>query len=170
MNLLDKRFNFSSSKIALLKDDQILTILRDDIPTIPYPNTWDLPGGGREDKETPFECVQREVFEELGITISKDSISWAKVYPEMVDTSKESVFVVGEISQDQIGQIVFGDEGQDWKMMPIKDFLSDDQVYESLKGRLRDWMSQESKRDKMIDEVYGEIQKGYDSYLAEKGK
>ncbi|MGT2951126.1 DNA mismatch repair protein MutT [Streptococcus cuniculi] len=153
MNLLDKRFNFSGSKIALLKDDQILTVLRDDIPTIPYPNTWDLPGGGREGNETPFECVQREVFEELGITISKESIGWVKAYPGLIDLTKDSVFMVGEISQDQIDKIVFGDEGQGWKMMPIEYFLSDDQVYESLKGRLRDWMSQESKRDKMIDEI-----------------
>ncbi len=49
-------------------------------------------------------------------------------------------FMVGEISQDQIDQIVFGDEGQGWKMMPITDFLDDDQVYGSLKERLRDWM------------------------------
>lgn len=140
MTIIDERFDFSGSKIALLNGDQILTILRDDIPTIPFPNTWDLPGGGREDKETPFDCVQREVFEELGITISKDSISWAKVYPGMVDPNKESVFMVGEISQDQVDQIVFGDEGQGWKMMPITDFLKDDQVYGSLKERLRDWL------------------------------
>ncbi|MGQ9412327.1 NUDIX hydrolase [Streptococcus pluranimalium] len=140
MTIIDEQFNFSGSKIALLKEDQILSILRDDIPTIPFPNTWDLPGGGREGEETPFDCVQREVFEELGITISKDSISWAKVYPGMIDPSKDSVFMVGEISQDQIDQIVFGDEGQDWKMMPITDFLKADQVYGSLKERLRDWM------------------------------
>lgn len=143
MTIIDERFAFSGAKIALLKDDQILTILRDNIPTIPFPNTWDLPGGGREDRETPFDCVQREVYEELGIAISKNSISWAKVYPSMVAPSKDSVFMVGAISQDQIDQIVFGDEGQSWKMMPITDFLEDDQVYGSLKERLRDWIRQE---------------------------
>lgn len=141
--ILHQSFDFSGAKIALLKDDQILSILRDHIPTIPFPNTWDLPGGGREGEETPFDCVQREVFEELGIIISKESIIWAKVYPGMVDPNKESVFMVGEISQDQIDQIVFSDEGQGWKMMPITDFLDDDQVYGSLKERLRDWMRQE---------------------------
>ncbi|MDG3142846.1 NUDIX hydrolase [Streptococcus suis] len=143
MTIIDGRFAFSGAKIALLKDDQILTILRDNIPTIPFPNTWDLPGGGREDRETPFDCVQREVYEELGIAISKNSISWAKVYPSMVAPSKDSVFMVGAISQDQIDQIVFGDEGQGWKMMPITDFLEADQVYGSLKERLRDWIRQE---------------------------
>ena len=147
MTIIDGRFGFSGAKIALLKDDQILTILRDNIPTIPFPNTWDLPGGGREDRETPFDCVQREVYEELGIAISKNSISWAKVYPSMIDPSKDSVFMVGTISQDQIDQIVFGDEGQGWKMMPITDFLEDDQVYGSLKERLRDWIRQKSENN-----------------------
>ena len=147
MTIIDGRFAFSGAKIALLKDDQILTILRDNIPTIPFPNTWDLPGGGREDRETPFDCVQREVYEELGIAISKNSISWAKLYPSMIDPSKDSVFMVGAISQDQIDQIVFGDEGQGWKMMPITDFLEDDQVYGSLKERLRDWIRQKSENN-----------------------
>ena len=147
MTIIDGRFAFPGAKIALLKDDQILTILRDNIPTIPFPNTWDLPGGGREDRETPFDCVQREVYEELGIVISKNSISWAKVYPSMIDPSKDSVFMVGTISQDQIDQIVFGDEGQGWKMMPITDFLEDDQVYGSLKERLRDWIRQKSENN-----------------------
>ena len=147
MTIIDGRFAFPGAKIALLKDDQILTILRDNIPTIPFPNTWDLPGGGREDRETPFDCVQREVYEELGIVISKNSISWAKLYPSMIDPSKDSVFMVGAISQDQIDQIVFGDEGQGWKMMPITDFLEDDQVYGSLKERLRDWIRQKSENN-----------------------
>lgn len=142
MELLDKVFDFSGAKIALLNQDQVLSILRDDIPTIPYPNTWDMPGGGREDEESPFDCVQREVFEELGITLSKENVHWARVYPGMIDPTKESVFMVGDISQDQLEQIVFGDEGQGWKMMPIEDFLADEQVYASLKGRLKDYLEE----------------------------
>lgn len=142
MNLLDERFLFSGAKIALINGNHILSILRDDIPTIPYPNTWDLAGGGREDDETPFECVQREVFEELGITISKESIRWAKKYPGMIDPTQESVFMVGDISQEEIDQIVFGDEGQGWKMMPVENFLMDNQVYGSLKIRLNDYLEQ----------------------------
>ncbi|MGT2829777.1 NUDIX hydrolase [Streptococcus hillyeri] len=142
MDLLDERFPFSGAKIALLNGDNILSILRDDIPTIPYPNTWDLAGGGREDNETPFECVQRETFEELGITISKESIRWVKQYPGMIDPTKDSIFMVGTISQADINQIVFGDEGQGWKMMPIEAFLNDDQVYGSLKARLKDYLEQ----------------------------
>ena len=38
MTVLHQTFDFSGCKIALLLGDTILTILRDDIPTIPYPN------------------------------------------------------------------------------------------------------------------------------------
>ena len=40
-------------------------LLRDSKPGIPYPNTWDLPGGHLEEGETPTECVCREMSEEL---------------------------------------------------------------------------------------------------------
>ncbi|HEL0020985.1 TPA: 7,8-dihydro-8-oxoguanine-triphosphatase [Streptococcus equi subsp. zooepidemicus] len=45
MKLLDKTVHFSGAKLALISNGKILTILRDAIPTIPYPNMWDLPGG-----------------------------------------------------------------------------------------------------------------------------
>ena len=61
-NLLSRSFEFSGCKIALLCDDKLLTILRDDISTIPWPNMWELPGGGREGEETPFECVATRGF------------------------------------------------------------------------------------------------------------
>lgn len=134
MDLLDELDHFSGAKIALLNHNYVLSILRDDIPTIPYPNTWDLPGGGRDEKETPFECVQREVFEELGILLSKENIVWAKTYPGMIDPTKESVFMVGMIEQAQLDSIVFGGEGQGWKMMTVEEFLRDDKVYGNLKG------------------------------------
>ncbi len=49
---------------------QILLLLRDDIPTIPYPNMWDLPGGHVESNETSEECIVREMEEEMGLEIS----------------------------------------------------------------------------------------------------
>lgn len=48
---------------------QILLLLRDDIPTIPYPGKWDLPGGGVEEGETPAVAVAREMKEELDLEI-----------------------------------------------------------------------------------------------------
>jgi len=48
---------------------KVLLLLRNDIPTISYPNTWDLPGGGVDDGEKPEEAVAREMKEELDLDI-----------------------------------------------------------------------------------------------------
>lgn len=135
--------DFTGCKIALFCDDRILTILRDDISTIPWPNMWELPGGGREGEETPFECVQREVFEELGIHLTEDCLLWSKVYPSMLFTNKQSVFMVGQLSQEQFDNIVFGDEGQGYKLMSIDEFLNSKQAVPRLQGRLREYLEEE---------------------------
>ena len=140
LDLLHKQMEFSGCKIALLRDDKLLTILRDDKVSIPYPNMWELPGGGREDKETPFECVRREVFEELGLKLEEVDIVWAKEYQGMLDPEKTSIFMVGTITQEEFASIVFGDEGQAYQMMDIRQFLADEKVIPQLQDRLRDYL------------------------------
>jgi len=51
MELLDKQLDYTGCKIALCCGDRILTILRDDKTTIPWPNMWELPGGGKSVRE-----------------------------------------------------------------------------------------------------------------------
>jgi len=40
-------------KAIVCRKGKILLILRDNVPTIAYPNKWNLPGGGIEDNEAP---------------------------------------------------------------------------------------------------------------------
>ena len=140
MELMNKHLNFMGCKIALICDGRILTILRDDKPTIPWPNLWELPGGGREGNESPFECVAREVYEELSIQLSKEDIVWSWIYRSMLDENKNSVFLVGKLTQEQFDGIVFGDEGQGFKLMSIEEFLKSKQAVPQLQGRLRDYL------------------------------
>lgn len=140
MELLDSRIDFTGCKIALICDGQILTILRDDKETIPWPNLWELPGGGREEDETPFECVAREVYEELNIQLSKDDVIWSWIYPSMLDENKNSVFLVGKLTQEQFDSIVFGDEGQGYKLVRLEEFLASDRVVPQLQERVRDYV------------------------------
>ena len=140
MELLDKHLDFTGCKIALICDGRILTILRDDKPTIPWPNLWELPGGGREGNESPFDCVAREVYEELSIQLSKEDIVWSWIYPSMLDENKNSVFLVGKLTQEQFDSIVFGDEGQSFKLMSIEEFLTLDRVVPQLQERVRDYL------------------------------
>ena len=132
--------DFTGSKIALICGDRVLTILRDDKDDIPCPNMWELPGGGREGDESPFECVAREVYEELGIYLNENCLLWSKVYPSMLFEGRQSVFMVGQLSQEQFDSIVFGDEGQAYKLMNIEEFLSSSQVVPQLQERVKDYL------------------------------
>ncbi|MBK7711470.1 MAG: NUDIX domain-containing protein [Bacteroidales bacterium] len=55
----------------ILENDkgEFLLALRDNKPSIPFPNHWDLIGGHVEEGETPEEALIREVKEELDIDI-----------------------------------------------------------------------------------------------------
>ena len=134
--------DFTGSKIALFCGDKLLTILRDDKENIPWPNMWELPGGGREGDESPFECAAREVYEELGIHLTEDCLLWSKVYPSMLFEGRQSVFMVGQLSQDQFDSITFGDEGQTYKLISIEGFLNSKQAVPQLQARLRDYLKE----------------------------
>ena len=135
--------DFTGCKIALFCGDKLLTILRDDKANIPWPNMWELPGGGREGDESPFECVAREVYEELGIHLTEDCLLWSKVYPSMLYEGWHSVFMVGQLSQEQFDNITFGDEGQSYQLVNVEEFLSSSQVVPQLQDRVRDYMERD---------------------------
>ena len=50
-------------------DGKLLIYLRDDKPTIPFPNYWDLFGGHVEAGETPEQALCRELQEEIGVVL-----------------------------------------------------------------------------------------------------
>lgn len=51
------------------KNGRLLCYLRDDKPSIPFPNHWDLFGGYVEDGESPEQALVREIKEELDIDL-----------------------------------------------------------------------------------------------------
>ena len=137
---LKDQLDFTGVKVALLVEKSILVVLRDNKPDIPWPNMWELPGGGREGIETPLECLQREVWEELGLTLKEESIIWSRIYPSILDKDRLAVFVVAQISQEQYQEIDFGDEGQEFKLMPIEDFIKAEGVIPQLQERFKDYL------------------------------
>ena len=58
-----------ASIIYVNDNKQILLFLRDDIPNIPYPNMWDVPGGHVEKFESPESCIVREMKEEMNLIL-----------------------------------------------------------------------------------------------------
>ena len=62
--------NYDVTKVILFdRNDKLFIYLRDDKPTIPYPNMWDLLGGGIEPGETAKQAAIREIEEEIGVTV-----------------------------------------------------------------------------------------------------
>ena len=130
---------FDGCKVALFRNDHLLVYLRDDNPNIKAPNMWDLPGGGREGKETPEECVLRELEEEFGLVMSPDRLIYRKrYYREHLKST--AYFFGGIIHQSEIDDISFGSEGQYWTMMHIDEYLANPKVVERHKQRMRDYL------------------------------
>jgi 8-oxo-dGTP diphosphatase len=69
---------------------EILLQLRDDKPTIPYPNHWTFFGGAVEAGETPDRAIARELREELDLelplTYWKHYVCPARSIPGEVET------------------------------------------------------------------------------------
>ena len=61
-------------------------------------------------------------------------------YQGMLDPDKNSIFMVGTITQEDFISIVFGDEGQAYQMVDVSRFLSDKKVIPQLQDRLSDYL------------------------------
>ena len=79
---------------------QILLFLRDDLPHIPYPNTWDVPGGHVEEDETPAQCIVREMKEEMGLHLDGFDLFSVKEFSDRIEHTfwKRSDLKIEEIS------------------------------------------------------------------------
>ncbi|WP_341958584.1 NUDIX hydrolase [Pseudomonas sp. RC10] len=132
---------FSGAKIAVLCEGQLLIYLRDDIPTIPWPGLWDLPGGGREHDETPLQCALRETHEEFGLTLDPAWIVWQRLYAGQGMHGLDTWFFVAEVPPGTFDQVVFGDEGQRWLISSVEAFLALPDAIPRLQQRLREYLN-----------------------------
>lgn len=88
------------------RQNELLLLLRDDKPTISFPNYWTLVGGKVEEAETPETAAHREMLEEIGMDI--DLTFWKRydrqhphvivdqyIYVAKIDTPRE-LLTLGE--------------------------------------------------------------------------
>ncbi len=129
--------DFHGAKLAILVGDHVVTLLRDDIPGLAFANRWDLPGGGREGGETPAQCVLREVHEELGLVLPETDLHHGF---ECTSDNGSVWFFVSKQAEFDPSSVVFGDEGQGWKLAPIEWFLNDARAIPILVSRLRGFL------------------------------
>jgi len=131
---------FSGAKIVLLCEGTLLIYQRDDKPAIPSPGLWDLPGGGRENDESPDECALRETWEEFSLMLDPATIVWRRVYPPSAVNPLPTWFLVAEVPSGQFAEVVFGNEGQRWAVTTVEAFLDRKDAVVHLQERLREYL------------------------------
>ena len=131
---------FSGAKIILFRGDDMLVYLRDDTPSIPYPGQWDLPGGGREGDESPVACALRETVEEFGLHLAPERIGFARRRASERAGGKDTWMLAAELDDGDIAGIVFGDEGQRWQLMPMRDFIAHPGAVDFLRERVAEFL------------------------------
>ena len=128
------REDFGGAKVALFLGDALAVIQRDDIPGLPWAGYWDLPGGGREARETPFECLAREVTEELGLALPTTAITLQRRF----ETSEAiNWFFVAHLPATAADRVAFGDEGQGWTLMTPAAYCAHPKAIPRFQDRLR---------------------------------
>ena len=97
----------NAASVAMIAKGRVLLIQR---ARAPYLNLWTLPGGRREAGESIEDCAQREISEELGMTVT----GLVPVSVETFGSAREwrlAVFASPEFA----GEPKPSDEVQDWR-------------------------------------------------------
>ena len=136
MNIND----FSGAKLVVMAKGHILTLLRDDKTSIPFPGMWDLPGGARDGQESPIDCVLRETFEEAALRLTPDDISWKRMYPNHRPGGLASWFFGAKPGWLTLPPVRLGNEGQAVRWMPVEEFLHHDNVVPHFPDRVQDYL------------------------------
>jgi 8-oxo-dGTP diphosphatase len=130
--------DFSGAKLALFIGEQLLVIRRDDKPGIPYPDHWDLPGGGREGNESPEDCALRETWEEVGLRIAPQDLSWSRSYQR----PRGTVWMFASRQPPGLERrIRFGDEGRGWQLMAPEAYCRHPKAVPHFVEQLRHYMA-----------------------------
>ena len=125
--------DFHGAKLALFVGRKLVTILRDDRPDIPWPAHWDLPGGGREGAETGVQCVLRETREELSLLIPETALTWGRLYERK---GLNFWFFAAQLPEIAATVIQLGTEGQRYKLIDPRDYLTRDKAIPQFQERL----------------------------------
>jgi 8-oxo-dGTP diphosphatase len=118
-----KKVDFNGAKGLVFIGDKIITYRRD-FKTSNKPGFIDLPGGGREGDESPFDTFKREVREEFGIDINKDDVKFSYAVKSIMEPNKNSYFIVVKPEKIKPSDIIFGNEGTEWLLMTPEEFVS----------------------------------------------
>ena len=101
------------------RNGRFLIYIRDDKPSIPFPNYWDLFGGHLEDGETPEEALRRELFEEL--RVEPVSVEFFRRYEITAGDQTPNVKHVFKVAIEQVAEELTLYEGQELRAIDIEE-------------------------------------------------
>lgn len=146
---MDDLYKYDSKSIGskglVFIGDKVL-VYRRDTKTDIHPLELDLPGGGPEGRETPFETFKREVCEEFGLTIEPADIVYARRYPSTMRPGMSAYFPVAKLPSDTETLIKLGDEGLEFLLMPIMEYVARTDAWPIFQARAVDYMESLSMR------------------------
>jgi len=101
----------NSASALIIWKDKILLFHRDNIPTIPNPDCWSLPGGIVEKGETPLQGITRELQEEVSYVPQileptgklKNGNGTTHIYMSFIDGKEAAKFKHGPGEGQEIG-------------------------------------------------------------------
>jgi len=96
----------SGSKGLVIYKGKLLLVLRDNKSDIPWPNTWEYIGGGKELGESFEETGLREIEEEFGIRPKNYTFLGIENYP-----GRQAGRFIAILSDEEFQNIHFGNEG-----------------------------------------------------------
>ena len=135
-----RNIDFHGAKGLIFIGENIL-VFRRDTKTPIFPLLLDLPGGGREGDETPFETFSRESMEEFGVTVTEKDILYSRQYPGVLDPTKQSFFFVARPEGLRVEDVVFGDEGLEYFLMTPNEFVCRDDAVSRQKDRVANYLT-----------------------------
>ncbi len=138
---------FGGAKLALYLGDCLAVILRDAKPGLIFADHWDLPDGGREGNESPQDCALRECREELGLMVPPQAVLWGQSFEE---GHQIKWFFVARMPQDTASDVVFGDEGQRWRLMSEEEFIQHPRAVPAFQNRLKVWLDRRGEEHQSI--------------------
>lgn len=131
--------DFSGAKLALFIGNELLVYLRDQQEGLIFSGMWDLPGGGREGNETPEECALRELREEFNLEIAQTKLTY-KTY-RLNKQGNRIYFFAAHCHEGLADKIVFGNEGQYYRLVTATEFLQSNNAIPHLQEQLKCYLA-----------------------------
>jgi len=115
--------------VVVINKENKLLVIKEKVSDIGFK----LPGGHVDDGEMISSAVQREVFEETGITVEFESvISLGHFYPHQFDKSNLYILCKAIAISNEIN-IIDTDEIIDAKWIDVNEYLNDEKVFPYIK-------------------------------------